>query len=97
MATANKTDIDKDDELAASKEAVMEAYDKLLEAKGHFRKAAEAAGMDLKHDAVEQLMKGKEKASELGKQADTYMKEKPLTTLGIAFAAGFIIAQMLRK
>ncbi|WP_439133484.1 hypothetical protein [Pseudomaricurvus sp.] len=93
MPTAEK----KNDELTASKESVIEAYDKLMEAKGHFRKAAEAAGMDLKHDAVEHLTKGREKAGELSTQADAYMREKPLATLGIAFAAGFIISQLFSR
>lgn len=93
MSTTNT----KNDELTASKAAVMEAYDKMLEAKDHFRKAAEAAGMDLKHDAVEHLEKGRAKAGELGKQADTYMREKPLATLGIAFAAGFILSQAFSR
>ncbi|MBU3069750.1 DUF883 family protein [Aestuariicella sp. G3-2] len=87
----------KHDELAASKESVMEAYDKLMEAKSHFRKAAEAAGMDLKQDAVEHLAKGRDKAGELSTQADAYMREKPLATLGIAFAAGFILSQLLSR
>ncbi|GAB3094101.1 DUF883 family protein [Aestuariicella hydrocarbonica] len=97
MATANAKSTDKQDELAASKESVMEAYDKLMEAKSHFRKAAEAAGMDLKHDAADQLLKGREKAGELSAQADTYIRDKPLASLGIAFAAGFILAQLFSR
>ena len=88
------TTAEKQNELAASKESALKAYEKLLEAKDHFRKAAEAAGVDMKHDAMEQLTKGREKATELSHQANTYMQEKPLATLGIAFAAGFVLAQM---
>lgn len=93
MTTADKSQ----NELAASKESAVKAYEKLLEAKDHFRKAAESAGLDMKQDALEQLSKGREKASELSHQANDYMKEKPLATLGIAFAAGFVLAQMFSR
>ncbi|MGC1507924.1 hypothetical protein FT643_07315 [Ketobacter sp. MCCC 1A13808] len=93
MATPEKKHV----ELAASKESVMDAYDKLMEASSHFRKAAEAAGIDLKQDAVDNLAKGREKAGELGKQADTLMKEKPLATLSVAFVFGFILSQFFSR
>ncbi|MEH6493865.1 hypothetical protein [Halopseudomonas sp.] len=102
MATASSantasTTTSKEKELAASKAAVSDAYEKLLEAKSHFKLAAEAAGVDLKHDAVEQMIKGREKAEVLSAQASSYMKEKPLATLGIAFVAGFVISQVLSR
>jgi ElaB/YqjD/DUF883 family membrane-anchored ribosome-binding protein len=96
-AKANKVSDKTQSELAASKESAMKAYDKLLEAKDHFRRAAEAAGIDLKHDAMDQLSKGREKATEISHQANTYMKEKPLATLGIAFAAGYVLAQLFSR
>jgi len=85
------------EELEASKKAAMEALDKLLEAKDHFRQAAEAAGLDLKEEAIDQLAKGKEKAQDLGQEINQYMTEKPLQTLGIAFVGGFILAQILSR
>lgn len=101
MATANTatttTTSSKEKELAASKAAVSDAYEKLMEAKGHFKLAAEAAGVDLKHDAAEQMLKGREKAEMLGAQASSYMREKPLATLGIAFAAGFVVSQIFSR
>lgn len=93
MTTAEKSQ----NELAASKESALKAYEKLLEAKEHFSKAAQAAGLDIKHDALEQLAKGREKAGELSHQANAYMKDKPLATLGIAFAAGFFLAQICSR
>ncbi len=93
MNTAEK----KHEELVASKESVMEAYDKLMAATSHFRKAAEAAGIDLKEDAVAQLTKGREKAGELSRQVDGYMKEKPLATLSIAFVFGYILAHIFSR
>ncbi|MBQ0732621.1 MAG: hypothetical protein KBT75_18100, partial [Oleispira antarctica] len=64
----------KDDELAASKEAALDAYEKLLEAKQHLKSAAEAAGVDMKDEAVEQLLKGRAKAEELGDQASVFVR-----------------------
>lgn len=87
----------REEELAASKEAVLSAYDKLLEAKEHFRLAAEAAGVDIKHEATEQLLKGRAKTEELGEQASVFVREKPLATLGIAFVTGFIISQLFSR
>ena len=87
----------KDAELAASKAAVGEAYEKLLEGRDHFKAAAQAAGMDVRQDALEQLLKGREKAEALGDQATSYVREKPLATLGIAFAAGFVLAQLFSR
>ena len=89
--TTTKT---KADELAASKEAVLSAFDILLEAKEHFKSAAEAAGVDIKDEATEQLLKGREKTEALGEQASGFIREKPLATLGIAFITGFVISQL---
>lgn len=92
--TTTKT---KADELAASKEAVLSAFDKLLEAKEHFKSAAEAAGVDIKDEATEQLLKGREKTEALGEQASGFIREKPLATLGIAFITGFVISQLFTR
>lgn len=87
----------KKDEIESGKEAASAAYTKLIEAKEHFKHAAEAAGMDWKHDAEVQFDKGKSKATELCDQANSYLHDKPLATLGIAFAAGFLVAQLTAK
>ena len=88
---------DKQAEINSGKEAVAAAYSKLMEAKEHFRHAAEAAGMDWKHDAEAKLASGKNKAEELCDQANSYLHDKPLATLGLAFAAGFLVAQLISK
>lgn len=87
----------REEELAASKAAVLSAYDKLLEAKEHFKLAAEAAGVDLKDEATQQLLKGRAKTEELGEQASIFIREKPLATLGIAFIAGYILSQLFSR
>ncbi len=85
------------DEIESGKEAAAAAYNKLLEAKEHFRHAAEAAGLDWKQDAEAQFEKGKSKATELCDSANSYLHDKPLVTLGLAFAAGFLVAQLTSK
>jgi len=84
-------------ELEASRQAAIEALDKLLEAKSHFRSAAEAAGLDLKNEAIDQLTEGRAKAEELSLQATEYVYEKPLSSLAIAFVGGFVISQLLSR
>lgn len=95
MSATKSTEREK--ELAASKEAVLSAYDTLLEAKEHFKLAAEAAGVDVKDEVTEQLLKGRAKTEELGEQAAGYIREKPLATLGIAFVAGYILSQLFSR
>lgn len=97
MPTTQSGEKDRDAELSASKAAALEAYEKLLEARQHFRKAAESAGMDLKEDAMEELARGREKANELSAEAGRYVREKPLASLGIAFLAGYILAQIFGR
>ncbi len=94
---ATNTSTKREEELAASKEAVLSAYDKLLEAKEHFKLAAEAAGVDIKDEATEQFLKGRAKTEELGEQAAVYVREKPLATLGIAFITGFVLSQLFSR
>lgn len=94
---ANQNNADKKAEIESGKEAVSAAYSKLMEAKEHFRHAAEAAGMNWKQDAEAQLGKGKTKAAELCDHANSYLHDKPLATLGIAFAAGFLVAQLTSR
>ncbi|MGR6874333.1 hypothetical protein ACU6U9_18985 [Pseudomonas sp. HK3] len=95
MAASKNTT--KSDELAASKEAVLSAYEKLTEAKEHFKSAAEAAGVDVKDEAIEQLLKGRAKAEELGKQTSEFVREKPLASLGIAFVTGLVLSHFFSR
>jgi ElaB/YqjD/DUF883 family membrane-anchored ribosome-binding protein len=87
----------KNAEIAASKEAAMEAYEKLLEARQHFRRAAEAAGLDARDEAMEQFARGREKAEAIGAEAGAYVRQRPLASLGLAFLAGYILAQVFGR
>lgn len=88
---------DRKEEMDSGKQAATAAYEKLLEAKEHFKHAAESAGLDWKGEAEAQFEKGKAKAGELCDDANKYLNDKPLTTLGIAFAAGFLVSQLMSR
>lgn len=96
MATTKKVDT-KSDELAASKEAALNAYEQLLEAKQHLKSAAEAAGVDMKDEAIEQLLKGREKTEALANQTSDFIRDKPLASLGIAFIGGLIFSRLFSR
>ena len=96
MATGSPAQ-DREAEISASKESVREAYDKLREARNHFRLAMEAAGLELKQEATDRVQQGRRKAEALSDEAGHFMKEKPLATLGIAFIAGFILAHIFSR
>lgn len=95
MATAKKQGSEA--ELEASKQSAREALDKLLEAKEHFRHAAEIAGLDVKADALDQLVKGKDKADELTNTAIAYAREKPAQALAIAFVGGYVLSKIFSR
>jgi cystathionine beta-lyase family protein involved in aluminum resistance len=86
-----------DNEFEASKAAALESLEKLLEARQHFKNAATAAGVDIKHDALEQLLAGKSKADEFGQELSEFARAKPGTTLALAFLGGFVLAQLLSR
>ena len=84
-------------DLKAGKDAVTEAYEKLMEAKAHFRQAAEAAGLDLKDEAMDKVQKGREDLEALGSQVASSTKENPLAAIGIAFLVGFIFSKLMSR
>lgn len=88
---------DADAEFEASKSSALEALEKLLEARQHFHNAATAAGVDIKHEAVEHLIAGKSKVEELAQEVTEFAREKPATTVALAFLGGFVLAQMLSR
>lgn|SRR5690554_2780184 len=83
-----------------AKNAAMEAYANLLEAKRKFLHAARSAGLDLKDNANEQLEEAvgrvQERGTEIYERTEDYVRENPLASAGIAFAAGFIMSRLLR-
>lgn len=83
------------DDLDAGKDAVAEAYAKLMEAKAHFRKAAEAAGVEFKDEALERVHKGGENLEAVGAQIASSTQKNPLAALGIAFVVGILFSKVI--
>lgn len=100
MAAANnespmsKVSKDSEQEANTGRDAVMSAYNNLLEAKEHFKRAAGTAGLDLKNEANNRFSQGKVKAGEWNEQANSFIRERPLAAVGIAFAAGFVVSKL---
>lgn len=84
----------KSQEFDSAKLAAVEAYEKLMEAKAHFTKATAAAGVELNDEAIERLHKGEETLEAVGSQLTASVKRNPLTTVGIAFAVGILLAKV---
>lgn len=82
----------RNESLEASKQAAMEAYRKLLEARDHFGRAAGEAGMDLQDEAFAQLRAGREKFVRAEREAERYTRDRPLQALGLAFLAGLLLS-----
>lgn len=85
------------DDIVSGKEAVQAAYDKVLEAKEHFKVAAQAAGIDLRSEVTQELLKGRDKAQAISDQAGIHLREKPLVTLSAVFLAGFLLSLVCTK
>lgn len=84
-------------EIAAAKDAVGEAYGQLLEAKKHFRMAAEAAGLDLTKEVMERADVGLTKAEAMTDELGESVKNNPLKSVGLAVAIGFILASLFSR
>jgi len=96
MPATKKSEV-KDNTMSTSKDEVSIAFEKLLEAKEHFKLATEAAGVEIKDEATDKLIKGQTSAEELSKQATDFAREKPMLTLGIAFATGFAVSKLFSR
>lgn len=89
------------EELEIARAAVQEAYERFLDAKKHLQRAAMAAGLDLREIATEQLdsalLRARFKKEELHENAETYVRENPLSSAGLAFVAGLVVSRLFGK
>jgi lipid A disaccharide synthetase len=83
----------RESEIDSGKEALLEAYQKMIEARNHFKHAAESAGLDLKNESIEKLLAGKEKVENLNDKVVDLMNRKPLATMGVAFVVGWLFSR----
>ncbi|MEZ5567058.1 MAG: DUF883 C-terminal domain-containing protein [Halioglobus sp.] len=89
--------IDREDEVRAGKDAVGEAYERLMEAKAHFQKAAESAGSDLTADAMLRADRGVAKLEEAKESLASNVRENPVRALGIAVVTGFLLSALFSR
>jgi ElaB/YqjD/DUF883 family membrane-anchored ribosome-binding protein len=62
------------------------------EATSRMRATLEAGGASVGERAALATQATREKASELMKQTETFVRERPFTALGIAFLAGYLLS-----
>ena len=89
---------DVQEEFDAAKKAVLEAYANFLDAKLHLKKAAVAAGIDLRDSATEHLDEAlamaRDKKNEIHDSTSDYVRKNPVTSAGIAFLGGVIFSRL---
>lgn len=97
--TAGAKDVQ--DEFETAKQAMLDAYANFLEAKKHLKKAALAAGVELKESASDHLddaiSTARHKKREVYEGTSEYVKENPITSASIAFLGGVIFSRMFGK
>lgn len=86
------------EDLQAAKKSALEAYEHLLDAKEKFKAAAMQAGLDAKEVTSERLEASAErvqvKAIDAVAESQSYIIDKPLTSVGVAFLSGYLFAKL---
>lgn len=77
--------------------SVSEAVTQFKEAASSIYDAINSIGNATTSNAKTRLHEGKVRALELEERAEEMVKAKPLVTLGIAFAAGWVVSYLLRS
>ncbi len=81
---------------SATRDSVQEAVSNLKQAGNNIRQAARTAGADIQHTAQEKYTRGRESAESAALRAEERIKERPLTAIGVAFAAGWLVSRLTR-
>lgn len=76
--------------------SLSEAITQFKEATSQIYDAVSLIGNASASTAKAQLQEGKVKALELEGKAEEIIKARPLVTVGIAFAAGWLVSRLLR-
>lgn len=86
------------EDLQSAKKSALEAYEHLLDAKEKFKAAAMQAGLDAKEVTSERLEASAEnvqvRAIDAVAESQSYIIDKPLTSVGIAFLSGYLLAKL---
>lgn len=77
--------------------AAHDAVDKAAEAAENVEKKVRDKAEELRETAEERYEQARIQSGEFTDKVARYVDEKPLTALGIAFAAGLVISSILRK
>lgn len=77
--------------------SMSEAIAQFKEAASHVYDAVSMMGNASAATAKAQLHEGKIKAIELEEKAEELVKAKPLVTIGVAFAAGWLISRLMQR
>ncbi len=86
VANARLNEVSIAEAISQFKEATTQIYD-AFSLIGHTSAAA----------AKTQLYEGKLKALELEEKAEALVKARPLVTVGVAFAAGWLVSRLLQR
>lgn len=102
MATAKATETSSNSKATSnantsSDPSTTEAIEQLRDATTQLYAALQALGGASTDDAKTKLQDGKQQAIALGHQAEDKMREQPLVTAGVAFAAGWLVSRLMKR
>ncbi len=78
-------------------ESLSEAYEHIQGATANVKEAVSAFSANSSEAARKKMHEGRERAEVYGQSVDTWVKTRPYTTMGIAFAAGLVLSRVLKK
>jgi len=76
---------------------MSEAMDQIKEATSSVYDAVGAISSAGTASARLKMEEGKVRAREYGDRAEDYVRERPLVTIGVAFAAGWLVSRLLKS
>jgi ElaB/YqjD/DUF883 family membrane-anchored ribosome-binding protein len=82
---------------AEQSQLISEAIEQMKTATDAICKAFGAVGSTSSDLARLKFNEGKAKAKEIGHKVESSISEKPLTSVGIAFAAGWLVSRLMKS
>lgn len=83
-------------ELQEQREALNSAVEQIKEAANAIYSAFGSMGKASADVAKLKLVEGKDRAREMGDNAETAIAEKPLLYMGVAFVAGWVVSKVIK-
>lgn len=75
--------------------SIAEALEQMKSAASSVYQALNSIGLASADIAKQKMEKGKDSAKQMESTAEDYLRERPLTAVGIAFAAGWLVSKLL--